>query len=122
MFEEHAAGCESCRKWMETVQRLENIHRSLPDLDPPVDLTDRVMERVSDSSIEGRKGFWKIIAPVAAAVVALGVYAGIYITDSLLAPPQPSYAETTGLEYLDDYPPESVGMALDLALRGERDE
>lgn len=119
----HLEGCESCREWLEKVRRIEEIHRSLPIIEAPDRLTGRVMEEVAARGQERRKITWRILMPAAAAAcAALGIYAGAYISDSMLSSPEPHYTETTGLEYFQAYPPESVGEALDLAARGEEDE
>jgi hypothetical protein len=95
----------------------------LPDLDTPEGLTDGIMLRISEEG-PGRTGWlWKVMVPAAAAVfVILGIAIGNRITDVLLGRPDLRTAEATGLEYLDDYPPESFGEAMELAARGGGDE
>ena len=119
----HMEQCRSCREWLGRVRRIEEIHRSLPFIEAPDRLTGRIMEEVAACGQERRRITWRILMPAAAAAFAvLGIYAGAYISDSMLSSPEPHFAETTGLEYFQAYPPESVGEALDLAARGEEDE
>jgi hypothetical protein len=52
----------------------------------------------------------------------LGIFAGSSITRAYLEPAAPTYAEVTGLDYLGDYPPASLGEAMEVAAGGAQDE
>lgn len=119
----HIRACPACLEWLRAVSAIDEIHRSLPVLEAPEGLTGRILDQVAETGQESGRGTWKfLVSAAAAAFVALGIYAGSLIGDSMLGPPEPHYSAMTGLEYLEAYPPESVGEALDLAARGEQDE
>lgn len=42
MLEEHAASCESCGKELEFFRSVINVTASLPELDPPADMLERI--------------------------------------------------------------------------------
>jgi hypothetical protein len=108
------------RKDFDTITR---IHSGLPRLEPPPDLTDRIMARI-ETVEKGPAGWmWRVLVPAAAAVfVLLGVRIGTQLMDAWFEEPEVRHAEVTGLEYLDDYPPDSFGEVLNMAAKGGDDE
>jgi hypothetical protein len=119
----HVASCEDCREAFARLEGLTNLHAGLPEIGLPGRLTDRIMDRVAELDVERTGWLWKILVPAAAAVfVLLGIQIGTQITDSLLPESEVNHAEVTGLEYLDDHPPDSFGRIMGLAARGGEDE
>ncbi len=103
---------------------LDEIHAALPRLEAPGDLTDRIMSLIERADSERAGLAWKVLAPAAAAVfILLGIRIGTQIADVYFRPePVIRSAEVTGLEYLDAYPPDSFGQAIELAVRGGENE
>ena len=101
---------------------LTRIHSGLPELEPPPGLTERIMSAVQ---AEARPAgwLWRVLVPAAAALfILLGVRIGTQIMDVWFAEPEIDQAEVTGLEYLADCPPYSLGEVMDIASKGGDDE
>jgi hypothetical protein len=108
------------RKDFRTIDR---IHSGLPYLQTRHDLTDRIMAAVADADEERTGWLWRVLVPATAAVfILLGVRIGTQLMDTWLEEPEVRHAEVTGLEYLEAYPPDSFGEALELAAKGGDDE
>lgn len=126
-FERHLRECPECARRHEDLRVLDLAHRGLRDVEPPAGLTERIVAAASAAGASrapsGSGLVWKaVVAAAAAAVILLGIYAGSFITRSYLQEPAPRYAEVTGLEYLEDYPPSSFGEAIEVATGGVSDE
>ena len=67
---------------------------------------------------------WRVLVPAAAALFVLfGIRIGTQITDVWIEEPVVvEHAEFTGLEHLEDYPPYSIGEAIELAAKGVGNE
>ena len=122
-LEEHAASCESCSVLIDDISAFGRLHSGLPELEPSAGLTDRIMAGI-ESLETGRTGWiWRVLVPAAAAIfVLLGIRIGTQITDAWFEEAEVQHAEVTGLEHLADYPPYSVGDAIELAVKGGDDE
>ena len=107
----------------EDFKIITRIHSGLPELEPAPDLTDRIMAGI-EAAEPGRTGWmWRVLVPAAAALfVLLGVRIGTQIMDAWFDEAGIMHAEITGLEYLEAYPPDSFGEAVELAAKGEADE
>ena len=108
------------RKEFDTIDR---IHSGLPLLSPAPGLTDRIMAGLEEAEA-GRTGWmWRVLVPAAAAVfILLGIRIGTQMMDAWFEEPEVRHAELTGLEYLEDYPPDSFGEVMDVAAKGGDDE
>ena len=103
---------------------VNRIHAGLPELEPAADLADRIMAGI-ETMQTGRTGWmWRVLVPAAAALFVLfGIGIGTQITDAWFGDDNVvQHAEVTGLEHLYDYPPYSVGEAIELAAKGVDDE
>ncbi len=102
---------------------ITRIHSGLPRLEPAPDLVDRIMAGVMTAE-PGRTGWmWRVLVPAAAALFVLfGIRIGTQLMDTYFEEPEVKHAEVTGLEYLEAYPPDSFGEAMDLAAKGGDDE
>ena len=123
-LEAHAVSCESCGVLIGDLSALGRVHSRLPELEPSGGLTDRIMAGIERFET-GRTGWrWRVLVPAAAAVfVLLGIRIGTQIMDSWFEEDTVvQHAEVTGLEYLEIYPPDSFGEAMELAAKGENDE
>lgn len=126
-FDRHLNGCAECARLFSELRILAAVHAGLGGVAPPEGMTERIVAASraargrAASSGAGRR--WvAIVAAAAAAVFLLGIYAGSFISRSYLQAAGPRYAEVTGLEYLDDYPPASLGEAMEVASGGAKDE
>ncbi len=108
------------RKEIEIINR---IHSGLPRLEPAPDLVDRIMAGIKAAET-GRTGWmWRMLVPAAAALfVLLGIRIGTQLIDTYFEEAEVKHAEVTGLEHFDDYPPFSVGEAIELAAKGGGNE
>ncbi len=122
-LEAHAASCESCSVLIGDLSVLGRLHSGLPELEPPAGLTGRIMAGMERFET-GRTGWrWRVLVPAAAAIFVLaGIRIGTQIMDAWFEEAEVQHAEVTGLEYLDVYPPDSFGEAIELAAKGEDDE
>ena len=109
------------RKDFDTITR---IHSGLPRFEPAPGLVDRIMAGI-EAAETGRTGWmWRVIVPAAAALfVLLGARSGTQITDTWFEETTVvQHAEVTGFEHFNDYPPYSVGEAIELAGKGGGNE
>lgn len=103
---------------------VNRIHAGLPELEPAADLTDKIMAGIETMQAVRTGWMWRVLVPAAAALfVLLGIRIGTQITDVWFGEDTAvQHAEVTGLEHLYDYPPYSVGEAIELAAKGGDDE
>ena len=103
---------------------ITRIHAGLPRLELAPDLTDRIMAGI-EAAGTGRTGWmWRVLVPAAAALFVLfGIRIGTQITEVWFGETAAvQHAEVTGLEHFEDYPPFSIGEAIELAAKGVGDE
>ena len=123
-LEAHLERCESCRRAREDLRETYALHRRLGEIEPPLTLVPEIMTAVEGPQRRSRfTGFFRAAVPIAAAVVLiLGIYAGVFLS---------GLHETTGvdqqlaaleLEFLDSYPPGSMGDLLMEATEGGDDD
>lgn len=102
---------------------ITRIHSGLPELEPAVDLTDRIMAGIEEAETGRTSWMWRVLVPAAAALfVLLGIRIGTQLMDAYFTEPEVRHAEVTGLEYLEAYPPDSFGEVMELAAEGGDDE
>jgi predicted anti-sigma-YlaC factor YlaD len=122
-FERHLGACPGCERYYAGLRALAALHAGLREIEPPAGMTDRIVAASRAKARPASGAAWRVaVAAAAGAVVLLGIYAGSIISRSYLEAPAPTYAEVTGLEYLDDYPPASLGEAIEVAAGGAEDE
>ncbi|HEM46990.1 MAG TPA: hypothetical protein ENO23_08085 [Alphaproteobacteria bacterium] len=123
-LEEHLSACADCRAFAAAVSDVTALHASLGEASPSPGLLDDVMAAIGEPRRSGMLTGWlRVAVPAAAAIVLFaGVLAGTMIGRETFAPVDITDA-SSGLEYLEPYPPGSVGEALAPALEGgETDE
>lgn len=118
-LEEHLSACADCSAFAAAVSDVTALHASLGEAAPSPDLLDGVMAAIGEPRRFGwLTGWLRVAVPAAAAIVLFaGVLAGTMIGRETIAPVDVAEA-SSGLEYLDAYPPGSVGEALAPALEG----
>ena len=121
---EHLLECENCRNARIAMREAFMIHHELVELQPPRSLVNDVMDGVAHRERRGWFGGWiRSAVPVAAAIVlVLGIYAGVVLTDLYWAPSVEQQLAALELEYLDEYPPGSMGDFLMEVTEGGGDE
>lgn len=120
----HLGECEGCRTFLESIQEISAFHRELGELDAPRSLVREVMDDIVEPRRRSRfAGLIRAAVPVAAAVVlVLGIYAGSYLVELYRQPVTNGQLAALELEYLDEYPPESMGDLLMEVTEGGSDE
>ncbi|MBU8923246.1 MAG: zf-HC2 domain-containing protein [Bacteroidales bacterium] len=116
----HLDGCEDCRLFHESLQVVSAMHRELVETTPPSGILEIVLE-----TTRGRDripGWWKIgISAAAAVVILLGVRIGDYISSSYSDASSPDQAEVFEMDYLEAFPPGSLGERLMITMEGDAD-
>jgi hypothetical protein len=119
--EEHIAGCMSCRVFRSSIMEMTAYHRSLADVPPPPSLADGVQAGISGKGERGLLGllFGHIAMPVfTSLILILGVLVGGMLSGFLIPEEANGSTEVLGLEYLTEYPPESMGDIVIAATEG----
>lgn len=122
-IEKHIRTCRECAALIADQELPVRLHARLGRIEPPAGMTGRIVDAAWE--IDRRRGLARaaLVAAAAALVVLLGIGAGSLIVRSHFAGAREGgYAAYTGLEYLDVYPPDSIGEAIQLAAGGEADE
>ena len=123
-LEAHLSACADCRAFESAVSEVSALHASLGEAACSTDVLDGVMAAIGEPRRFGRLTGWlRVAVPAAAALVLFaGVLAGTLIGRETFASVETG-DESSGLEYLDPYPPGSVGDLFASALEGgESDE
>ena len=123
VLERHVGTCADCRAFREMLVETVSIHRSLADVSPPPSIVPAVMAAVEEPERAWWvRGWLKVAVPAAAVIVLLGLQAGGFMMEVFSTGPQGDDVAIVELEYLDGYPPDSVGDVLVAALEGGGDE
>jgi anti-sigma factor RsiW len=119
----HLRECERCRAFFASMRDVNALHRGLGETSPPLTLTARVMAAVEQPERRSRfAGLMRAAVPVAAAaVLILGFYAGSCLVALYGQPVSNGRLAALELEYLDEYPPGSVGDVVMTATEGGND-
>ncbi|MCK4537790.1 MAG: zf-HC2 domain-containing protein [Candidatus Krumholzibacteria bacterium] len=116
----HLEGCGSCRLFHESLQAVSAMHRELVETTPPPGILDAVL--ATTRRPERISGWWKIgISAAAAVVILLGVRIGDYISSSYGDASSPDQAEVFEMDYLEAFPPGSLGERLMVTMEGDVD-
>ena len=123
-LEGHLRSCESCRMAREVLRETFTLHREIGELEPPRLLTQDVMDGIVEPARRNRfAGFIRAAVPVAAAaVLVLGIFAGTFLTKLYERPSAEQRLAVLELEYLDEFPPGSMGDLIMEVTEGGGDE
>lgn len=123
-LDRHIEACDGCRDFKSALARTFSIHRGLPDAAAPPSIVPAVVAAVEREEPVRRAPWWRrIVVPAAAAVVLVaGTLSGNYLADAFVTSNGIATAETLELDYLDEYPPGSVGDMLIAAAEGGDNE
>jgi predicted anti-sigma-YlaC factor YlaD len=121
-LERHLYACEDCRLFKESLIQILLIHRELVEVQPPHSLLSAVIAAVEKPRSKVQ-GWINIAVPVAAALIMLlGYLAGDFLAESFVPAGVEDQAELLELDYLEEYPPGSMGDVLMAAMEEGRDE
>ncbi len=116
----HLDKCESCRLFYESLQAVSAMHRGIVEATPPSGMLDSVFAATTRRDII--PGWWKVgISAAAAVVILLGVRIGDYISSSYDDASSPDQAEVLEMDYLEAFPPGSLGERLMVTMEGDAD-
>jgi anti-sigma factor RsiW len=116
----HLDRCESCRLFHESLQAGIAMHRELVESSPPASILDTVLAATSRQ--DRIPVWWKIgISAAAAVVILIGVRIGDYISSSYSDNSSPVQAEVFEMDYLEAFPPGSLGERLMVTMEGDSD-
>jgi anti-sigma factor RsiW len=123
-LELHTASCAACARFREVTRAAVSIHRSIPDVAPPGTLVSRIVAAATaERSRPGLSVWIRVALPAAAAATAvLGIWIGGMLTERLASADMQSQADVLELQYLNEYPPGSVGELLMASNGGGADE
>lgn len=125
-LEAHLEGCPRCARRIADLGLLARAHAGLGEAALPEGLARRIVaasrKAAAGPALIAGGRLAAIVAAAAAAVVLLGIYAGSFISRSYFGETAPRYAEVTGLDYLEAYPPASLGDAIEVVAGGKTDE
>ncbi len=122
-LESHISECADCGSFMKLIVEAALIHREMTEIEPPAGLRGAVMASIEGKEAQERFGGRYKIAVSAAAVLILlaGIGTGNFIKEAFTPADLNSHVEQLELEYLDEYPPNSLGEVL-MALSGENSD
>ncbi|MBN1886192.1 MAG: zf-HC2 domain-containing protein [Candidatus Krumholzibacteriota bacterium] len=124
MLDAHLSVCGACRVFEAAVRETTALHASLVEMAPPPSILEGVIAEVGRPARAGLFAGWRRFAVPAAAIFVLvaGVIAGGQIGRTTLGADGDADA-SFGLEYLEEYPPGSVGdLVVSYLEGGETDE
>ncbi len=123
-LERHLRECEDCREYRESFLETFSLHREMVEVQPPSSILPAVMTAVRGAERKDwMQGWLRIAVPSAAAlIVLLGLRVGGFLTEVLAPAGIEEQTEVLELEYLEEYPPDSVGDLLITIAKGDGDE
>ncbi len=123
-LDRHVETCPDCREFRAALIETFTIHRQLGEVEPPATILPAVLAEVERPERVGWfRGWLRVAVPAAAALVMLlGFQIGDLLTETLASGDMNEQAEVLELDYLDEYPPGSLGDALALAVEGGEDD
>ena len=124
LLESHISVCADCSRFRELVLEAAELHRDLAEVEPPAGLREAIM-----ASIEGKEdkgwfhGRYRIAVSAAAVLILLaGIKTGSFIEEAFTPADLDSHVQKLELEYLDEYPPNSLGEIMMALAEGDNDE
>lgn len=120
----HLDSCEECRELRESFLEVSTLHREMIELEAPLAILPAVMAVFEEREPEVARKWWLRI-PVPAMtvlVMLLGIGIGGFLIDAFTPTEVNGQADVLELEYLDEYPPESIGEVLLSEAEGGGDE
>lgn len=120
----HLDSCEGCREFRESLLEMSALHREMVEVEAPSTILSAVMAATEEQEAEETRKWWfRIPVPAAAVLVMLlGIGIGVFLTEAFTPAAVNGQADVLELEYLDEYPPESVGEVLLSVAEGGGDE
>jgi predicted anti-sigma-YlaC factor YlaD len=121
---QHLDSCEGCREFHESALELYALHREMAELEAPPAILPAVMAAFEEREPVAARRWWLGIPVPAMAVLVMivGVAIGGFLIDALTPTEVNGQADVLELEYLDEYPPESIGEVLLSDAEGGGDE
>jgi hypothetical protein len=122
-LDRHVESCAGCLRFRDAVAACVSAHRRVEDVSPPTDLVSRIMAAAAEPRGAWFPGWMKVALPAAATATAvLGIWIGGLLIDRLAPADTQSQADVLELQYLNEYPPGSVGELLMASNGGGGDE
>ena len=113
-LDRHVASCEECMRFHAAAVGGVLMHRRAAEISPPPYLVSRIMAAATAEPKGARfRGWIKVAFPAAATATAiLGMWIGGLLIDRLTPVDTQSPTDVLELQYLNEYPPGSVGEIL----------
>jgi predicted anti-sigma-YlaC factor YlaD len=123
-IDRHLESCTQCVRFRDTLRAAASIHRRIREIEPPPRLAPSIMAAVAIDRREAwPRGWLRIAVPAAATAAAvLGIWLGGLLTERFIAASSPREADPLELQYLDEYPPGSLGEVLMASAEGGGNE
>jgi anti-sigma factor RsiW len=123
-LERHVETCPTCRRFREVALAATSIHRRIVEVVPARDLAPSIVAAALRRHEKAWLGGWlRVAVPAAATVVGmLGIWLGGMLTEHLSMSLAHTRTDVLELEYLDVYPPGSMGDLLAASSAGGEDE
>lgn len=123
-LDRHVESCAGCLRFRDAVLAGASAHRRVAEVSPPPYLVSRIMAAAMAEPREAwLPGWMKAALPAAATATAvLGIWIGGLLIDRLTQADTRSQADVLELQYLNEYPPGSVGEVLMATNGGGSDE
>jgi predicted anti-sigma-YlaC factor YlaD len=123
-LERHLVSCAACRSFREACLAGISLHRSVPETAVPSSILPSILAAVEARPQGGRLHGWLRFAMSAAAAAAaiLGFWVGGLMHERYTPAGAENQAEVLGLEYLEEYPPDSFGDILTASNEGGGNE
>ena len=122
-LERHMESCPACRRFREVALAASSMHRRIVEVAPPADLASSIVARAARRRERAwLRGWLRFAIPAAAAAAVIGVWLGGALTQHLAPSTGSSRTDVLELEYLDEYPPGSMGDLLAVSDGGGNNE
>jgi len=122
-LERHMESCPACRRFREAAFAAASLHRRIIEVAPPADLASSIVARAARRREGAWLGGWlRFAIPAAAAAAVIGIWLGGVLTQHFASGTGSSRTDVLELEYLDEYPPGSMGDLLAVSDAGGSNE
>jgi predicted anti-sigma-YlaC factor YlaD len=124
LLRRHLDSCEGCRTFRDSVLEVTVLHRGMAEVEAPPALLPAVMAAFEEHEPAAARKWWLGIPVPAISVLALllGISIGGFLIDAFTPAGANGQADVLELEYLDEYPPQSIGEVLLSNAEGGRHE